>query len=297
MVKEDNQSTAKDVPAAIPAMERTKIAQLLPMLGLSALIVAYLWARTSESPTYSTCPAALPNPSVKILSIDPLIIHITEFVSPSERAYLMEIGNSLLAPSTTLDENGNEIPGSSFRTSSTAFLPFGDPCVKRITHRAADFQGYMRPGDINVQITAYQPGQQYKHHHDWYHKSPSTGTKKNTISTFFAILHSTCSDCGTEFPLINKTARAQYDQRWCEVIDCNKPVLTTRNVEGSALFWINLDARGRGRMDTLHSGLPANGGEKIGLNIWTDCKVEEIWDRGLFGGSMKPPNLSRAEVV
>ncbi|KAJ4334281.1 hypothetical protein N0V95_009206 [Ascochyta clinopodiicola] len=263
------------------------IGRLLPLLGIGAL-VAYLWARGSDHLPSTICPAKLPSPSVKILSIDPLIVHITDFVSPSERVYLMSLGSALLAPSTTVDDTGKQASGSSFRTSSTAFLPFDDPCVERIVHRASDFQGFMRTEDMNVQITAYQPGQQYKQHYDWFSHPPGT-SNRNTISTFFAILHSTCSDCGTEFPFINTTARPQYDKRWCEVIACDKPILTTRNVEGSALFWINLDAEGNGRQDTLHAGLPATGGEKVGLNIWTDCEVSEIWDRGMFGGSLKPP--------
>lgn len=294
--KESSKPTTKECKPAVSTTKTGSSFHLISVLGASVLTVAYLWARASDPLQSSTCPAVLPTPSVKILSVDPLITHITDFVSPSERAYLMDFGKTLLTPSTTLDETGKQISGGSFRTSSTAFLPFSDPCVERITHRAADFQGFMRTEDMNVQITAYQPGQQYKHHYDWFQETPGHG-KKNTISTFFAILHSTCSDCGTEFPLINTTARAQYDKRWCEVIDCSKPVLTTRNVEGSALFWVNLDAEGKGREDTLHSGLPANGGEKIGLNIWTDCEVDEIWSRGLFKGSLRPPVLGTAKMV
>ncbi|KAH7377314.1 hypothetical protein BKA66DRAFT_443347 [Pyrenochaeta sp. MPI-SDFR-AT-0127] len=266
---------------------------ILPLAALGVLITAYLWSRSSgaTSAVTATCLATPPNSQVKILSLDPFIAHITDFVSESERKYLIDIGKPLLSSSTTLDDSGNQA-SSSYRTSSSAFLPPTDPCVSRIVHRAADFQGYLSPSDINIQLTAYQPGQQYKHHYDWFSapaNSPTTPLPRNTISTFFAILHATCHACGTEFPFLNTTNRHRYDERWCYVIDCDKPVLTTRNVEGSALFWINLDAQGRGREDTLHSGLPANGGEKIGLNVWTDFEVNEVWDRGLFGGSLKPP--------
>lgn len=50
-------------------------------------------------------------------------------------------------------------------------------------------------------------------------------------------------------------------------------MLTSRNLEGSALFWRNLDEEGKGREDVLHAGLPAVGGEKVGLNIWTEVRV------------------------
>jgi prolyl 4-hydroxylase len=64
-------------------------------------------------------------------------------------------------------------------------------------------------------------------------------------------------------------------------------MLTTLNVEGSALFWVNLDAAGEGRLDLLHAGLPATGGEKVGLNVWTELGVQEVQRRGIFGGQRR----------
>jgi prolyl 4-hydroxylase len=267
--------------------------ELSSLIGVFVLAAAYLWARSPELAS-SACNAAFPSPSIRILSLDPFVAHITDFISSDERAYLKALGTPLLAPSTTLDDAGNQVTISG-RTSSSAFLPLADACVERIANRAAEFQGYMRLEDMSIQLTAYQPGQEYKHHYDWFSYPPGTSSK-NTFSTFFAILHATCEDCGTEFSFINTTARPYYDKRWCNVIDCDKPVLTTRNVEGSAIFWVNLDAEGKGREDTLHSGLPAKGGEKVALNIWTDCEVNEIWDRGLLGGSLKPPVVGTGKV-
>jgi prolyl 4-hydroxylase len=67
-------------------------------------------------------------------------------------------------------------------------------------------------------------------------------------------------------------------------LDCSKELLTTKNIEGSALFWVNLDGEGEGRVDTLHAGLPALNGDKIGLNIWTDIDTREVMRRGMFQG-------------
>ncbi|OAL57344.1 hypothetical protein IQ07DRAFT_496646 [Pyrenochaeta sp. DS3sAY3a] len=283
------------------------------------MLVAYLWARSVDVRQglgigKGVCKAKEPHPKVKIVSVDPFIAHITDFVSESEREYLMVSGSfdfvstaasegpsrelvfplpitkkPLLAPSTYADSSGTQST-SSYRTSSSAFLPPSDPCVSRLAARAADFQGYLSPADINIQLTAYQPGQQYKHHYDYFTPAPGAAPHtRNTLSTFFAILHATCDDCGTEFPFVNASARGLWDGRWCHVIDCSKSVLTTRNVPGSALFWVNLDQDGRGRKDVLHAGLPARGGEKVGLNVWTDVDVGEVRERGVFGGSLKPP--------
>lgn len=91
--------------------------------------------------------------------------------------------------------------------------------------------------------------------------------ERKCLSTFFAILQSTCTDCGTEFPFLNTTERVSLSPEWCRVIDCSKKVLTTLNKPGSALFWVNLDGNGRGREDMLHAGLPAQGGEKVGSTL------------------------------
>jgi prolyl 4-hydroxylase len=152
-----------------------------------------------------------------------------------------------------------------------------------VSQRAAGFQGYLSPADVDIQITSYIPGQQYKHHYDWY-PAPRA---RNRISTFFTILKSTCDNCGTEFPFINVTERASFDNRWCEVLDCSKELLTTKNVEGSALFWVNMDGNGKGREDTLHAGLPALNRDMVGLNIWTDINMKEVFRRGMFGGQSK----------
>lgn len=181
--------------------------------------------------------------------------------------------------SKVVDPDGKLIDNPKYRTSSTAFLPEDDPVVASVIQRAAEFQGYLSPKDIEVQVTSYQAGQEIKYHYDSY----TDGSRpSNRISTFFAILKSNCQHCGTEFPFINATLWHQYDSRWCDVIDCEKQVLTTRNVEGSALFWVNLDHAGKGRKDMLHAGLPAQNGEKVGLNIWTELGLTELKKRGIF---------------
>lgn len=71
---------------------------------------------------------------------------------------------------------------------------------------------------------------------------------------------------------------SRRDEQWCRFFDCGSELPTTRNVEGGALFWRNLDGRGEGRMETVHAGLPARNGRKVGLNIWTDVDLREFGD-------------------
>ncbi|KAH3919015.1 hypothetical protein HBH56_027710 [Parastagonospora nodorum] len=255
------------------------LAQVLIFTVFGALAATLLSSYLPTQAAPSTNADAFDVSKVKIISFDPLIVHITDFVSKDEREHLLKLGTPLLSASVIRDASGKSIL-SSGRTSSTAFLPSTDPTVSRIATRAATFQGFLTPADVEVQITSYTAGQEYKHHYDWY---PST-RPRNRVSTFFAILKSSCSDCGTEFPFFNTSARGVWDRRWCGVLDCGKDMLTTRNVEGSAVFWANLDTQLLGRRDMLHAGLPAMGGEKVGLNVWTDVSLDEVYGRGMFGG-------------
>lgn len=76
-----------------------------------------------------------------------------------------------------------------------------------------------------------------------------------------------CTGGGTQFPRISRPA----DERWCEFIECDgvNQGTTFKPRKGSAVFWQNFDADGKGHKDTIHAGLPVQSGTKIGLNIWS----------------------------
>lgn len=146
--------------------------------------------------------------------------------------------------------------------------------MNHILERASEFQGYLPVAQMDMQVTAYQPGQQYKAHYDWF---PRPNNKiRNRFSTFFAILDADCTNCGTEFPQIRLDTQT-LDVRWCNSINCTADFFTSLNVPGHAVFWRNLDPWGRPRQDVLHAGLPALNGTKIGLNIWTEIPVNPEW--------------------
>ncbi|EME79490.1 uncharacterized protein MYCFIDRAFT_142999 [Pseudocercospora fijiensis CIRAD86] len=204
------------------------------------------------------------------MSYDPLIAHLEDLVSYEERQYLIKLARPLLHKSQVSLANGTQTdsPG---RTSSTAFLPSSDPVVMHVLERAAEFQGYIDLDQMDMQVTAYRPGQEYKAHFDWFPR-PNANVR-NRFSTFFAILEADCTNCGTQFPSIQLDTET-LDSRWCKSINCTAESLTTLNFPGHALFWRNLDPWGAPRQDVLHAGLPAFNGTKIGLNIWTEIEVD-----------------------
>ncbi|KAI1878356.1 uncharacterized protein JN550_000538 [Neoarthrinium moseri] len=261
---------------------------LVALLGTSFLpSVRHVWSYYHDTP-HESGNHELPEPAkpvARIFLYDPLIIHIADLITPDERKYLRELAydfvpmayskfNALTLHFQTslprLKRSSVDLDGAiaeqSRRTNSTAFLPFDDVAIRRIMARVNEFQGYMEHYRINVQITSYQEGQEYRPHFDWYEDDEY---HINHFSTIFAILEASCEHCGTQFPRI-KVDWTKRDKKWCEYLDCSQNVLTTKNINSSALFWRNLDDNLRGRPDTLHAGLPAKDGSKMGLNIWTE---------------------------
>lgn len=243
------------------------LALLVPLLSLlpslfSKLPILYTPIQSSQHPLLH---------QTRILTNTPLIIHISAFLTPAERHHILQVSRPLLRRSATIAPNGTFIGNSTVRTSSSAYLfHSNDSIIEGVRQRASEFQGYIPVSDIEMQVTAYAAGQFYRPHVDWFGNKPffpgGEASEHDRLSTIFAILSSNCSKCGTQFPLIGVDYE---DQRWCDVLDCGEKTLTTRNVEGAALYWRNLDENGKGRKDTLHAGLPAGNGTKVGLNIWT----------------------------
>ncbi|KAM3423692.1 hypothetical protein BST61_g1104 [Cercospora zeina] len=254
-------------------------------LALTALITAFIaWSlhygwhprlQLQRIKAWRASPEPLVLYQTRIVTSFPLIIHISNFITPLERAYLLDYTRPLLKRSPTVTEDGTLRTESTYRTSSTAFLPRNaDPVIENIRRRASEFQGYIPVEHIEIQVTSYKEDQYYRQHHDWFGSDQrSTGSATSgwdRFSTIFAILESSCDKCGTQFPLISVDWEAQ---EWCDVLDCSERAVTTINQPGAALYWRNLDEDGAGREDTLHAGLPATNGTKVGLNIWTAVKT------------------------
>ncbi|KAJ0162661.1 Prolyl 4-hydroxylase 5 [Colletotrichum tanaceti] len=216
--------------------------------------------------------------SARILSYDPLMIHLENFISKSEREHLLRLGQSSFEASKVTEWDGTNVI-SEDRTSSTAHLPNGDPIVERIISRASEFQGYTSRGDHEVlQLTRYRAGQKFEPHWDHDQIAPpedesrqalTEAESRQRLTTIFAVLEASCEECGTRFPSLSVDWE-QEDRRWCRFVDCeDKEGITVRAIPGNALFWKNFNSSNGGDERTLHAGLPPETGVKTGLNIWT----------------------------
>ncbi|KAK1450300.1 hypothetical protein CMEL01_07636 [Colletotrichum melonis] len=185
------------------------------LLGTLVPTIVILWPHLSWvllfQPKEKTC-------SIRILSYDPLIVYVVEFLSWVERAYLRRLGKRLFERSTVYNNVAQEIDMD--RTSSTAYLYDEGRIGQRIIRRASEIQG---------------PGQLFRPHVDPLEDSASE-TSTHRLTTIFAIVEATCDRCGTQFPniLLNWTLE---DPSWCKFVECRDVVaLSVKAVPGNAFF-------------------------------------------------------------
>lgn len=218
-----------------------------------------------EQPTYTA----------RIASYSPLVIHLENFITPKEAQHLIALGTPLLQPSFVFSQKAsNDLTRarSRERSSSSAHLRGPDPVVDCVRQRASLFQGHAPLSHMEtLQMVHYGPSEHFALHKDWGRKSPA-GYER--LTTFFAFLKADCKECGTHFPHLTGDwgkLGAVGDEDWCRLVECEsaKDGTVFRALEGSAVFWRNLDDDGVGDNRTLHAGLPPESGEKVGLNIWT----------------------------
>ncbi len=136
------------------------------------------------------------------------------------------------------------------RTSTNTFMERNEftPAVERLAEFVSKKTGY--PIDNQEwQIVHYEPGQQYKVHHDG----------KGRMYTMFVYLNTVEEGGETYFPNINRKV---------------KPVL------GHAVLWKNYKVERWMGLDWMvmdndakHTGLPPSKGEKWGINVWVRDQV------------------------
>ncbi|KAK5655254.1 hypothetical protein OQA88_5821 [Cercophora sp. LCS_1] len=217
--------------------------------------------------------------TIKIVSYEPLLINIANFVSAEEGEYLINLAD-FSVPSYVRWEDGREEYAPDVRSSSTSILHadqhMNDPVVRCIVNRAATFQGYLSPSLVEpLQVVRYRQSEHFSLHHDAFDYKQG---RPNRRSSFFVILKSEdVVHGGTNFPRIQpfQSGSVQNQQRWCEIMDCEDGKMpdgvVVKPVTGSANFWLNLEADGSRREQLWHAGDRLLNGTKYGMNIfsWT----------------------------
>jgi prolyl 4-hydroxylase len=227
------------------------------------------------------------------MSLDPLLIYISNFVHPAEAAALIDLGTPLLEPSP-ISSGGSDSAGHQARTSWSAPLPMKkSSVVECILARAQHLLGtaLLAPGRDDMgkpQMVRYTAGQKFDLHTDWFARPRITDEDArdqrrrmyNRVGTIFVVLQANCSDGGeTWFPYVTPglgVGDKTDEQRqllqskaggglWRMHEDGG---LAFKPIPGNAIFWVNMYANGTGDRRTLHAGLPIKDGVKTAMNIW-----------------------------
>lgn len=259
-------------------MSKDVIHHHLTNFNLSFLPTPLLSLIQSPQTTDKTCPKH--TYTTHLISLDPLLIYIPNFVSQSESQSLIDLSTPLLEPSPIVSR-GADSAGSQARTSWSAPLPSESHLVNCILSRSSSFLGTLlsrgRDEMGPAQVVRYTDSQKFDLHTDWFSRpritdeDRETGRRRlyNRVATFFVVLQSNVTEGSGEtwFPKVRPiTPQAgEGDEVWREHEDGG---LAFRPVPGNAIFWVNLLANGTGDARTAHAGLPVKGGVKTGMNIW-----------------------------
>jgi prolyl 4-hydroxylase len=184
----------------------------------------------------------------KIPSADIDIFVIRDFLTAKECAGLVRlidrerIPSRLLAPSSDPD----------FRTSESCNLSPNDPLVMQVESKISALTGIEPDHGETIQGQRYAVGQQFKPHHDYFHRSEAYWEEMDRCGgqrtwTAMAFLNVPEEGGATFFPRagIKVTPRL-----------------------GNLLVWNNLDADGLPNPATLHQGMPVIAGTKYIVTKW-----------------------------
>jgi len=188
-------------------------------------------------------------PGVTVLSEEPWVIVIDDFLSSAEADEILKAGSSS-GTAWGRSQAGDGVQAA--RTSSTAWCKgkcLANPTVRAVEDRVSTLLGIPMENAEPMQVLRYETGQFYKVHHD--QNSPRASAWGPRMFTVFLYIGDESSYEGgeTHFPRLN---------------------LTIPKGKGKACIWTSvLDSDPYQRDDrTDHESLPVASGVKYGVNYW-----------------------------
>lgn len=176
------------------------------------------------------------------------IFAFTQFLTPAECDRLITIIDQVAEPSRTYDPETQR----AHRTSYSGDVDRWDPFVQMIERRLDDLLGITPEFGETIQGQRYQPGQEFKAHHDWFYTAapywPNEQKRGGQRSWTAMIYLNAVEDGGaTEFPRLGVSVSPQ---------------------QGMLLVWNNARPDGTVNEDTLHQATPVVHGTKYVITKW-----------------------------
>jgi len=207
------------------------------------------YKKPSHALVKKTFKSVPPHARCTVLSRDPFICRVDNFLSDEETEHLKQIAAAKLERSRVgVDASGID----DCRTSSSAmFDNQHDAIVQSVVKRGTDMIGFLFGHAEGLQVVHYDTSQEFKPHLDAFEDDEviKLGNKQR-VGTFFIYLNDLASGNGGE----------------TEFTQLGLKVTPKKN---SAVFWYNTDRDGNNKDPRmLHAGLPPKAGEKWGVNLW-----------------------------
>lgn len=188
------------------------------------------------------------DPAIRPLQTDLAEIYAgPDFLGPDDCERLIEMVDAVAKPSTLYDEMD-----LSARTSYSGDFDRADPFVRMIERRIDDLLGLPNAWGETIQGQRYLPGQEFRHHCDWFRTDGSywPNERKNggqRCWTAMVYLNDVEEGGATAFHYLDMAIPPQ---------------------RGAILAWNNATPEGEPNMNTLHAGTPPARGTKYVITKW-----------------------------
>lgn len=173
---------------------------------------------------------------------------IDRFITGPDCREIIKAINSKAEPSTLY--RGTET--KNFRTSHTHHFEPGNPHTSELERYICDITGLDILHAERLQGQRYQKGQEFRHHHDFFHVGEGYWQEERTNGgqrtwTAMLALNEPREGGETDFPHLG---------------------LRFKPKAGRLIVWNNMTADGRPNMKTLHAGMPVQRGIKHVVTMW-----------------------------
>jgi prolyl 4-hydroxylase len=207
------------------------------------------------------------------LDTEPRITIIPNFLNDEETAHIVELAQGRWAPSLVITAGANgqvkdlKQKGSSLRSSWSTLIDYAQtPMVADIERRLSKLAGI----DVNylerMALVRYEPGQEYKVHHDGIWRP------------------------ATVFIYLNDVPVGKGGETFFPNLDVK---IVPR--KGTAIMWPNTDGKREFEdVRVMHAGLPPHAGVKYGVNCFFNQMPKRLMneDGGAFAGQGPPEAVS-----
>lgn len=208
--------------------------------------------------------------SVEILSIDPFILYINDFLSQEEIRYILDFTHAY-EENRKLASNNEPV---SVNERAPRF-PWEEPLNVCLSQRMKSLLGNVQHIETEpVRVIQYERNEKIQVHYDWFpdtrnetgHHSMSA-RPNNRLGSILAYVEDDCDGGETYFPEVESMIESADSDKFS--ISDNGKGLLVKPKKGNAIFWNNLHPNGTGDVRTAHAGMPVTRGTKVAINIWS----------------------------